>query len=169
MNTRFRKTVQGLFTGAQFEIAKVSMKLFMEEVGDLPISLAAAVRKDMDLEKQVSNLTPTQLTEANRRSETCMIKHGVQRIRFSENEPWTPAQFWFGTQDTCPPEFIMASDLGSDFDLLVEEVVKHSFALEGVRNLERFFRGARGLDAGFSSETLRPTPLADAPLGDDSH
>lgn len=169
MNTRFRKTVHGMFTGAQFEIAKVSMKVFMEEVGDLPISLSAAVRKEMDLEKQVSTLTPAQLAEANRRSEVCMLKHGVQRIRFSENEPWTPAQLWFGTQDSCPPEFIMASDLGGDFDLLVEEVVKHSFQLEGVRNLERFFRGAGSLDAGLSGPALRTEALADASLGNDPH
>ena len=155
MNTRFRKVVFGPFTGAQFEIAKISMKQYMQEIGDLPLSIASAIRDDMSLLSQAEKLTKDQSEELNQRSERLVLTHGVKRVRFSDDEEWAPIQFWFGTQETCPAGGTLATDLGSDLDVLIDQVSKFSFNIQGGEALERFFREAGRADVGPSSEEVR--------------
>jgi hypothetical protein len=155
MNTRFRKVVFGPFTGAQFEIAKISMKQYMQEIGDLPLSIASAIRDDMSLLSQAEKLTKDQSDELSQRSERLVLTHGVKRVRFSDDEEWTPIQFWFGTQETCPTGGTLATDLGSDLDVLIDQVSKFSFNIQGGEALERFFREAGRADVGPSSKEIR--------------
>jgi len=165
MNTRFRKVVIGPFTGAQFEIAKISMKQYMEEIDDLPLSVASAIRDDMSLLSQAEKLTKDQSDELNRRSERLVLTQGVKRVRFSDNEEWTPMQFWFGTQETCPAGGTLATDLGSDLDVLIDQVSKFSFNIQGGEALERFFREAGRSLAGPSSEEVRTETVEPPPNG----
>ena len=167
MNTRFRKVVHGPFTGAQFEIAKISMKQYMEVIGDLPLSISAAVRDDITLLQQAEKLTGAEADDLNRRSTELILTQGVRRIRFSDEEEWAPIEFWFGSQETCPPGATMIGDLGSDLDVLVDQVGRFSFNIQGGDALERFFREAGGLIAGLSGEAIQPEAVKPAPSRDD--
>lgn len=146
----------GPFTGIMFEIRRVSMAAYMQELKDLPFSLAPGTAEELEKLRDgsaVEKLTPQQKDDLNRKTLNLFLSQGIVRMKYPD-EDWQAPNIWFGAGE-CPESHVTVADLGSDADIIAAEVGQYSFNLKGVKALEGFFRDQQQSATGPSGEEIR--------------
>lgn len=148
--TRFKKIVKSPFSGQEYEIVRVSQRDLFNELGILPMVVAAPVEERLkkisgELSKKLDN------PEEDSRARRFMLERGVR------------PKIWFGEEADCPTGQIPASIIGDDFYWLANEVAEFAFDLDGLKG-DKFFRGGVPADPGPSGPEVQPEAVQ--PVGD---
>ena len=154
---KFRKTVTGPFTGHEFEIRRIGLREYMQEIGMLPSltteSTEERLRKLSDDLKAESKADP----ELERKSIRFFLERGV-----------VSPKVWFGPEAKCPDNMVQCEDLAGDAVFLAAEISSFSFEMPGLKSMDKFFREPGSNHSGSGGEEIREAPLVDPAAGDSS-
>ena len=148
--TRFKKTVKSPFSGQEYEIVRVSQRDLFNELGILPMVIAAPVEERLkkisgELEKKLSD------PKEDEKGRRFLIERGVR------------PKIWFGEESECPQGQLPASYAGDDIYWLANQVTEFAFDLDGLRG-DKFFRGRDPVDPGPNGPEVQPKTVN--PIGD---
>ena len=150
--SKFKKTVTSPFSGQEYEIVRVSQRDLFNELGLLPLIVAAPVEERLakisgELRKKLDN--PDEDSKARR----FLLERGVR------------PRIWFGEESECPAGQLPASCAGDDIYWLANEITEFAFDLDGLKG-DKFFRGGEPADPGPGGPEVRPEAVVAPANGD---
>ena len=145
---KFKKAIKSPFSGQEYEIVRVSQRDLFNELGILPIVVAAPVEDRLkaisgELQKKLDN------PKDDAKARQFLLERGVR------------PKIWFGEEADCPAGQLPASFAGDDLYWLANEVTEFAFDVAGLKG-DKFFRGGDPADPGPGGpEVLPETVVAD--------
>jgi hypothetical protein len=136
--TKFQKTVVAPLTGQEFLVRRVRLKEFVADLGMLPLATNGTVQ---DIIKGLSS-----------KAEAGDVGTEERITRFYAERGVISPKIWFGDETACPDDQLFYLDLGSDLDLLVQEIIAYS---NTPQRLERLFREPVAADIGLNGAEVR--------------
>lgn len=149
---RFKRTIISPFTGQEYQIVKVSQRELFEELGLMPLILAAPVGEEL---KKVSDALKEKLDspEESGRAERFLLKRGVIEPRI-----------WFGLYEELPSGYLPYDMMADDRYWLSTQVSNFAFGV-GEFKMDKFFRGADPGDPGLGGPEVRAEAVEPAAPG----
>ena len=138
---RFKRTVTSPFTGQEYEIVKVSQRDLFEELGLLPLILAAPVGEEL---RKISDALKEKLDspDESKRAEKFLLEHGV-----------ISPKIWFSDGD-CPAYQLPYGFMADDRYWLSTQISNFAFGV-GEFKLDKFFRNPDPGDPGPGGPEVR--------------
>lgn len=162
MANKLRKEILAPFTGVWFEIRRVSLSEYLQEMKDLPFSLAPATQEELQkLKDGMDKLSPEEQRAANDKATNLFLRQGIVRLKYP-GEDWIKPNIWYGNEDECPADHVLVKDFATDAALLVQEIANYSFNILGGQPIEGFFPKSKLSGPGPSGEEVRAETV-DAP------
>ena len=148
---RFKRTVASPFTGQEYEIVKVSQRELFEQLGLLPLILAASVGEEV---KKISDALKEKLDspEESKRAEKFLLERGV-----------VSPKIWFGDGE-CPAYQLPYDFMADDRYWLSTQVSNFAFGV-GEFKMDKFFRGADPGNPGPGGPEVRAEAVEPAAPG----
>ena len=144
MKEKFRETIVGPFSGQKYEIRRIRPVLIVRQLGVLPIETL----------KEVSDQLAAFRDSI---AEKVKVDPGLEErtMRFILETGVASPKIWFGEESECPDEQLCFADMGGDIDAVAKAIMDYSFDFRGLRDMEKFFRGAGAGDPGLAGSTVR--------------
>jgi hypothetical protein len=128
---RFKTKITSPYTGQEYILRRVSMKLYFKEIGILPVSMPESIVEEL------ASLAKDMRTRVDAEEKDDALAR--QTVEFCLKNGVADPKIWYG-EGECPDGSIARGDLADDADWVAARVIEFSFDFAGLKDLAKFFR-----------------------------